>query len=61
MIASRAERDKSARLMLQECVRVVAKGIPHAVDLLRGSQGHVRKTHQALQAQGVVHATSEVG
>ena len=47
--------------MLQECVRAVAKGIPHAVDLLRGSQGHVQKTHQALQAQGVVHATSEVG
>lgn len=47
--------------LLQECLRVVAKGIPHAVDLLRGSQGQVQKTHQALQAQGVVHSAAEVG
>ncbi|XP_070181196.1 gephyrin-like [Littorina saxatilis] len=43
----------------EECFRVVSKGIPHAVDLLRGSHGQVQKTHQALQSQGVVHPPAQ--
>ncbi|XP_076442878.1 gephyrin-like [Babylonia areolata] len=45
----------------EECLRVVAKGIPHAVDLLRGAKGQVQKTHQALQAQGTIHFPTEPG
>jgi hypothetical protein len=40
---------------------VLAKGIPHAVDLLHGAHGAVAKTHHALQAQAPTPAVGEVG
>ncbi|KAK7476226.1 hypothetical protein BaRGS_00032502, partial [Batillaria attramentaria] len=45
----------------EECVRVACRGIPHAIDLLRGAHGNVKLTHQQLQAQGVTAHSPEHG
>ncbi|GFO49259.1 gephyrin [Plakobranchus ocellatus] len=39
-----------------ECFQLVWPGIPHAVDLLRGHNGSVEKTHETLQAEGIQHS-----
>lgn len=43
----------------EECLRVACQGIPHAVDLLRGSEGNVKLTHYVLQSQGVVQHSAD--
>ncbi|KAK7079432.1 hypothetical protein SK128_007137 [Halocaridina rubra] len=39
----------------EECLRFIAPGIRHAVDLLVGRVSQVQKTHAELQTQGVAH------
>ncbi|CAG5134814.1 unnamed protein product, partial [Candidula unifasciata] len=36
-----------------ECFEIASKGIPHAVDLLRGHKQSVEKTHITLQSEGI--------
>ncbi|XP_060074353.1 gephyrin-like [Ylistrum balloti] len=43
----------------EECFRFALPGIPHAVDLLRGSDQSVKDTHSKLQAEGVVEPSKD--